>query len=268
MNLRSEEQILNATVPSDIFTMDTDTIKRQYDEYIEHFKPEAYNTIRNFVITQKITILYRKAVNQLANNEGISEYNLLLTDKEGQTLSYEADYVYDIKLGKMYVTEENIIFLVERKYKKYYENYIAKTKKIPKLNKDVWERVQYSFPDVSKYFETAEGDYVIIVSKPCKIYPLREILNYFGGRLYHEHVAAILNRLYFFECYMDIVGMQHNGITLDNLFFAPGREIEEGEEFTVDDMRIVGVFGGWFFTTKANEKVECPKMFMTAYQRD
>ena len=255
MNVKSEEQILNASLPSDIFVMDEDTIERQYEEYMERFKPTDYNTIRNFVITQKITLLYRKALKQLGSKEyDMGQYNLVITDEDNNTLSFEADYVYDIKLGKMYVTEENIIFLVNKKHKKYYENYIAKTTKIPKLNKDIWSRTQYSFPNVTKHFKTIEGDYAIIVTKPCKIYPLREILNYFGGKLHHEHVAAIVNRLYYFECYMDIIGMQHNGITVDNLFFAPGRVVEEGESFTVDDMRIVGVFGGWFFTTSVDEK--------------
>ena len=257
MQLKAEKEIMAAIMPSEIFTMDVDTIEEEYEAYLDNFKPMAYNNIRNFVVTQKLTLLYRKALNQLSDKQYDDkfEYMVYLTDEQCNKYSYEYHYVYDIKLGKMYVTEENIIFLIGRKYKKYYENYIEKASKIPKLNKSVWSRTEYSFPIVLKHFQTAQGDYAIILKKPCKIYPLREILNYFGGKLEHEHVAAIINRLYYFECYMDIIGMQHNGITLDNLFFAPGKIVEEGQSFTIEDMRIVGVYGGWFFTTKSDEQI-------------
>ena len=71
----------------------------------------------------------------------------------------------------------------------------------------------------------------------------------------NEAKTSILTRLYYFECYMDLIGMTHNGITIDNLFFAPGKSVEEGQDYTIDDLRIVGVIGGWFFTTWSNEKL-------------
>lgn len=257
MKLKTEEVIMKATHPSEIFTMNLDEIKQEYQQYVEQFKPEAYSTIRNFVVTQKVTLLYRKALSQLRvmSNNSLNEFNIDITDENGNTTSYEFHYSSDIKLGKMYVTEQNIIYLIDEKYNKYYENYIAKASNIPKLNKRVWTRTEYSFPKISNNFKTIDGKYAIILSKPCKIYSLREILDYFGGALKHEHVAAIINRLYYFVCYMDIIGMQHNGITIDNLFFAPGKVVEKGEEFTVDDMRIVGVYGGWFFSTKSDEEL-------------
>lgn len=257
MKRKSEEEIMSASKPRDIFTMNPDTIEQEKEEYIERFKPKAYSTIKNFIVTQKIILLYRQALNQLGSNdkEYLSELSLTITDLNGNTNEYDFHYVYDIKIGKMYVTENNIIFVIEEKNKKYYENYIEKTKKFPKLDKEIWKRTQYTFPKVSKHFQTAEGNWVIFLDKPCRIYPLREILNYFDGRLKPEYVASILTRLYYFVCYMDLIGMNHNGITVDNLFFAPGKTVEEGEAFTVDDMRIVGVFGGWFFTTWSDEKL-------------
>lgn len=257
MKFKTEETIMNAKLPSEIFTMDSEQIEQEYEQYIECYKPTAYNNIRNFVVSQKVTLLYRKALSQLGtmSSNDLHEYSIAITDEAGNTYLYECDYLYDVKVGKMYVTEQNVIFLIDGKYNKYYQNYIAKANNIPKLNKSVWNRTAYSFPNILKYFKTIEGNYVIILSKPCKIYPLREVLNYFGGKLKHEHVAAIVNRLYYFVCYMDIIGMQHNGITVDNLFFAPGKTVEKGQAFMVDDMRIVGVYGGWFFTTNSDEQV-------------
>ena len=71
-----------------------------------------------------------------------------------------------------------------------------------------------------------------------------------------EYVSSILTRLYNFMCYIDLIGMHHNGITVENLFFAPGRTVDEGESYSVEDMRLVSVYGGWFFTTGQDEKIQ------------
>ena len=257
MKLKTAEEIMSASIPQELFSMNPDTIEQEYDGYVERFKPSAYNNVRNFLVTQKVTVLYRKALSQLngINDQQTSEYSLVLTDENGNLSRYDINYEYDVKLGKMYVTDSEVIFVVYSKFKKYYDNFVSKASKIPKLNKGMWSKVQYSFPDITSNYKTSEGNYVIVTRMPCKIYPLREVLNYFGGKLKPEYVASMVTRLCYFVCYMDILGMNHNGITVDNLFFAPGRTVEEGEAFTVNDMRIVGVYGGWFFTTNGGESI-------------
>ena len=156
----------------------------------------------------------------------------------------------------MYITKEYVIYIVKKQFKKYYENYIQKTKHYSKPDKTIWNMVQYMVPNVEKSFECVDGDFAIFIKKPCEMYSLREILEYFEGGLKPEYVASILTRLYYFTCYMGLVEMNHNALMVDNLFFAPGREVEEGESYTIEDMRIVGIFGGWFFTTYLEEKMQ------------
>lgn len=257
MKRKSEQEILAAARPSDIFTMNLAVLEQEKDEYISRFKPQEYNTVRNFVVTQKVILLYRQALNILSDSaESLTQCELTVTDPIGNTYSFDVHYVYDIKIGKMYVAERNVIFVIDESKKTYYENYISKVSKFPMINKKVWMNVRYMLPKVAMHFQNNDGKFVIIVDKPCRIYPLREILNYFDGKMRPEHVASILTRLYNFVCYLDLIGINHNGITVDNLFFTPGKMVEKGEKFTVDDMRIVGVYGGWFFSTKTYEKIK------------
>ena len=255
MLLKSEDVVMKAMHPSQVFSMNLDTLEEEREAYLTKFKPAAYSTIKNFILTQRITLLYREAIEILKNNNS-SSYYICFEDTQGQK-RYEGKYhySYDIKFGTMYVTDKNIVFYVLGKYEKYYENFLEKTRKFPKLDKDNWEKVMYMLPNVKDSFTSTTGDKIIIVEKPCEIYPLKEILNYFGGRLNPEYVASIITRLNHFICYIDICYLHHNGITLDNLFFAPGRVVKKGEPYTVNDMRIVGVYGGWFFTTWNEEKI-------------
>lgn len=254
----NEDAIMSATKPEDIFTLNADIIEQEMEEYIKRFKLKPYSKIRDFMLTQKVKLLYHQALSMLGEkgNQLISDLSLDITNASSkETYHYDCYYVYDIKIGKMYVCEDFVIFVISSKNEKYYKNYIRKTQKFPKLNKEIWETVKYMLPTIKMHFQTSNGEWAIFVEKPCKIYPLREILNYFEGHLKPEYVASILTRLYYFVCYMDLLGLNHNGITIDNLFFAPGKTVKEGETFAVEDMRIVGVFGGWFFTTGTEEKV-------------
>ncbi len=258
MKCQVEEKLLSATRPIEIFTMKKDTLEEEKDEYLSKYKPKSYNTVRNFMITQNVILLYRKALEELGRKDKkyLSGLSLSIVSKDGKKYDFLCHYTYDIRIGKMYVTENNIIYVINAKNKKYYDNYINKTKRFSKVDNNIWEHIKYAFPNVLCHFEDMDSNYCIILKKPCnKIYPLREILNYFEGKIASEYVASILTRLYYFESYMEIIGMNHNAITIDNIFFAPGRIVEEGERFNVEDVRIVGVFGGWFFSTWSYEKL-------------
>lgn len=255
MKRKSEREIMSATRPEDIFTMDLDIIEQEKCEYIERFKPTEYRAIQNFMVTRQITLLYEEAISKI--NNGWSSNELTICAKNGKVYNIHYNNSFPFKLGQMYLTSKYVIYVVNGRYQKYYKNYITKTHSYLKPDMKIWEFAQYMVPNVEINFETEEGNFCIFVKKPCeRMYPMREILEYFNGSLRPEYVASILTRLYYFACYMSLVETTHNGITIDNLFFAPGRRTEEGESYTVEDMRILGVYGGWFFTTYFNEKIQ------------
>ncbi len=253
MKRKSEHEIMAAQRPEDIFTMDPNIIEQEKEEYVSRFKPVEYRAIQNFSITRKVLLLYEEAIVKL--NDGWDEHELCICSKDGKEYNIHYNNRSGFKLGEVYTTSKYVIYVVEGEYKKYYENYVQKTQNYSKPDKHIWELVQYMVPNVKMHFETSDGRFCIFVEKPCDIYSLREIVDYFGGSLKPEYVASILTRLYYFACYMSLVETTHNGITLDNLFFAPGRRLEDGENYTVHDMRIVGIYGGWFFSTYFDEKI-------------
>lgn len=256
MKRKSEQEILLASRPEDIFTMDLKIIADEKEAYLREFKPKEYRKIKDFVITKKVLLLYSQAIVILEGSK--SEDYKLLSIESVKGKQYKIHYINhtSFKLGEMYITKEYIIYIVKCEYKKYYENYIEKTKHYSKPDKRIWNIVEYMVPNVAENFECSDGNFAIFVKKPCEIYSLREILEYFKDKLKSEYVASILTRLYYFTCYMGLVEMNHNAIIVDNLFFAPGRQVEKGQSYTVQDMRIVGVYGGWFFTTYLEEKMQ------------
>lgn len=257
MKRKSEQEIMVANRPEDIFTMDLKVIENEKESYLEEFKPKEYRKIKDFIITKKVLLLYSQAIAILEdgeNREGCNE--ICIKSIKGKQFKIHYMNHSSFRLGEMYITKEYVIYIVRKEFKKYYENYVQKTKHYSKPDKTIWNIVQYMVPNVEKNFECADGNFAIFIKKPCEMYSLREILEYFEGSLKPEYVSSILTRLYYFTCYMGLVEMNHNALMVDNLFFASGREVEEGESFTIEDMRIVGVFGGWFFTTYLEEKIQ------------
>lgn len=260
MGIKSEEIIMSATSPRTIFSLKPDTLDQEFEEYREAYKPQAYSNIQNFIIMQKVTMLYRKAKELLERGEYSSPYlgdgTLEFYDRSDNHYSFRYIYRTNLKVSEMFVTDKSIIFVTPGKNRIYYENYVQKAKRFQRLDPNTWKLVEHMLPRIISKHETRDGDFVIYLKKPCeKIYPLREILNYFDGKLRPEYVASILNRLYSLLAYFEIVGINYNAFTIDTLFFAPGRITEEGKNYTVEDMRFIGAYGGWFFTTWSDEKV-------------
>ena len=253
MKFASEREILLANKPSEIFSMNLDTLEDEKEKYVELFKPTEYNQIKNFTITKKIILLYRQAreILETGRVNYIGNLPIGIPDKFSH---YHYDE-YKTKLGSTYVSEKYVIYLIKNEYESYYRNYIEKTETYPKIDRKTWDNMKRMVPKVVQHFDNPAGDFIIIVEKSPHMYLLREIVDYFGGRLAPEYVASILTRLYYFVSYMSLIDLTHNAITLDNLFFAPGHFVEEGTKASEDDMRIIGVLGGWFFTTYTYEKI-------------
>jgi hypothetical protein len=261
MAVKTGKFIMSATSPYEIFSMNPDTIDQQFEEYREAYKPQAYNNIQNFVIMQKVTTLYREAKEILEGSEAMSPYyesgTLEVHDRQGVTYTYRYRYKSEQKVATMFVTAEHVVFLIPPEHKDYCLNFCKKVEDVRKKKYfSTWKDVEPMIPFIVESYITKEGPYIITLKKPCeRIYPMRELLNYFGGALKPEYVSAIIHRLYHFVAHMGLLGMTHNAITVDNLFFAPGRRTEDGEAYKIDDLRFVGVFGGWFFTTSSDEKI-------------
>lgn len=254
----SEREIMSANTPFQIFSKDENLLEKEKEEYLERFKPVAYGTIKNFLVTKKITLLYEEALKILSGTSP-ANYGTLHLEEVGTHKTYDIEYrtECEFKLGKMYITPRSVVFVTRKEYESYHNNFVTKTQRYPKPDRTIWEKVQYMVPNVVRHFKDVSGDFVIIVKKPCEeMYSLREIVEFYGGKLNPEYVSSILSRLYYFNCYMDLSNMTHNALIIDNLFFAPGKYVEEGDSFTVNDMRIVGVYGGWFFTTFNGEKLK------------
>ena len=274
MTLATYEQIMKARDPSEIFTMNPRTLKEEYDsyckmyEYGQTFQERQVFPVRGLTATAQLHFLYKKALEALSDEENVERPKqeegspLLLYDNKGNLLKFEYYTHIFQRVCDTYLNDEQILMVIPALYEERYgfvSNFLEKVRAYFDFwrGKQGWSDFQYAVPSIIKSFKIQDNSgYAFLLQKPCKIYPLREVLNYFNGRMNVRHVISIIKRLYLHACYFEIAGMTHNAICVDNIYFSPGNEVLPGHRYSVEDIRIVGLYGGWFFTTNKNEEVK------------
>lgn len=95
MKRKSEQEIMAAKVPEDIFTLDPIVVVEEKDDYLKRFRTEDYRAVRNFMITRKILFLYQDAVHRIGKG---------ITDDV-----YDSEYLFEITVeGEKYQFFENV----------------------------------------------------------------------------------------------------------------------------------------------------------------
>lgn len=252
----SEDLIKRAKSPWEIYSRDPTLIEQEKEEYLERFKPERYKKIENFIIQQQVILLYRQGLEELNGSTQLGNHVLCVEDTNGKEYRFNYQYLHEQSICHQLTTKDHVILMVPKKFKKYYENYVSKCNFKLHVDRGLWENVKYMLPDVKNSFETMDGDFIIIIKKPQpKVYPMSTVLDYFDGRIEPEYVASIITRLFNLELYLNLRGMSHNAITVENLYFSPGRFTNPGVPFDIEDVRVVGVYNGWFFSTYNDSKI-------------
>ena len=265
MKLRDYQEIMSATKPEQVFSMIPSTLQEEFEAYTKMYNPnERFHEIRNFVVMQQLKLLFKKA-KEIMQDYTLDEIEdgstITLYSTSGDVLSFDYDNHINQRICDTYSNDSQILMVMDASWeeKGFFSNYLEKVNSFETYwrgRMDNWNNFQYSVPNVIKSFKTKDKThYVLLIQKPCRIYPLRKVLDFFDGRMNVRHVVSIVKRLYLYACLIDIAGMTHNAICIDNIYFAPGNEVFPGKKWSVDDIRIVGLYGGWFFTTEKSEKV-------------
>ncbi len=225
------KEILACTKPGDLFISDDEkVIKNTYIELCKKYHPDNACTRRdsdslseedNAKVMSKINELYVLAM--LMSKKGIWEKTGFIKIRKSEAKAYEIRYSsdYSFELGHVYLTKRKIIYVIASDKKKYADNLVDNLKKIKYRNSKMQENFSSSMPNIYDYFVDATGRPIIIMDKAEGYYPLREVVQYYGGKLDPRHVAWIISRLSNIACLLDVNDMTSNGLSIDNLLVSP-----------------------------------------------
>ncbi|WP_195988574.1 J domain-containing protein [Clostridium sp. D53t1_180928_C8] len=239
----SIDEIRNIKYPYELFSDDIEDIKSKYVELMKVYHPDLNGKKKEYIeITNKINNLYKQAEKNIA--KGVWEkpgfIRLKCIDGKYYTMNFRISHIFEI--GRMYIGNEEILYLINDKNEKMAINAINKLNNIKYSNIEMKKEFDNYLPQIKKSFRTIGGEVGIVVKKDEDLILLRDLMTYCNGKIPINTVSWILNSLYNIACFLSFNGLTHNGITLDSYFVSIKK-------------RYGALLGGWWYAIKEGKNI-------------
>ena len=227
--------LLDIKSPGEIFSGNSSSLKSEYDRLAKQYHPDHNKSPKandEFIHLKK---LYERAKDEL--KEGYWESKTTL-----QFSSYQAKFrrKLDLPIGRMYVGDSHVTFLVNKEHKMLWENAINTIKGFTYASDKMKKEISRYLPSIRTTAELSKH-YVLVLNKTPDLILLRDIPSSTIPD-WDKHVAWILSTLHNLLCYFEFAGITHNDISLDTYFISP--KYHSGV-----------LLGGWWYSCKKGGKL-------------
>lgn len=242
-DLLSAKEILEVKEPGGLFTGDEKKIKTEYGELARKWHPDRNgNSAEANKVMGHINVLYQKGLQLLKEGKWESPNFVQFEDKHGLTHKLRYLVKHDFELGTMYIGNKTIIYVLSEENEALFKNAESQLQSLPFANEKMRDEVEKYLPFVIDASEITDGRFMMAIHKTPDLLLLRDVLNYYKGKIEARHVAWILSTLHNLACYLDFAGLSHNGITLDTYFISPKHHSG-------------ALLGGWWYAVPQGSKM-------------
>ena len=235
--------ILAVESPGELFSGDPNTLKSEYENLLFRYHPDMNHSPKaqdEFIQLQKLYELAQRGL-----TEGFWE-----TKDTLRCASYRMKFRRKLAfpLGRMYVGDTHITFLVEKKFESLWNNALNTIKNFKYPSDKMQKEMSRYLPSIKVSFDIPDY-YVLVLNKTPDLILLRDIPTTVPE--WDRHVAWIISTLHNMMCYLELSGITHNDISLDTYFISP--EFHSG-----------ALLGGWWYScVKGKQLISVPK---TSYE--
>lgn len=228
----SADKILMISNPGDLFTS-PESASSEYKSLMKIWHPDINNDPKSTEVVKKLNELYSKACIMIKNNEWSRTGRTRISGSKPIDINYIHDYSFEF--GHVYICRNSLIYHFKSEYRKYADRFKYITENFKFADNNMKERMKYFYPTIYKTIEVDDG-VLVLVDKNIRLIRLRDILDYYNGKIPHRHMAWIVSSLLNLACFIQYNGLSHNAITIDNYYIDP-----------TDHNGVLA--GGWWFAT-------------------
>lgn len=237
------KEILQMKKPYELFKNNLKETKLIYVELMKKYHPDLHNQESEYMdICAKINDLYKEAITNLENGIWIEPNFIKLCGKDKKSYSMKFKVSHEFELGKMYIGNKSVMYLVNEENEDLIENALVILKGLKYEDDRMKKEFEKYIPRVIGKFETIDGKIGIVIEKDESLICLKDVLKYYNEKLDAKSATWILSSLYNLVCFFYYNGIAHNGITISNYFISP--ENHNGE-----------LIGGWWYSKKLGERM-------------
>lgn len=240
--MKSSAEILKMTSPGELFS-NPHTVKAEYKELTKVWHPDLNSNSKEAQdVMSHINKLYNQAQEMIESGKWINVDMFSVRCKDGKIREIHYQIARPFELGTMYVANRVVVYIVDGKHKNLFNNARERIASFRFANKRMEDEVLKYLPTVIDTFETNDNTLGMVVTKTPDLLLLRDVLNWYGGKIPDRHVAWIQSSLHNLLCYLDYAKLSHNAISPDTYFISP--EYHSG-----------ALLGGWWYSVPQNSKM-------------
>jgi hypothetical protein len=227
--------LLNVQSPGDLFSGDRSTLKSEFDKLALKYHPDhngSPKAAEEFIHLMKLYELAQKSIEEdyweSSNGLKFSAYRIKFMRK------------VDFELGKMYVGDTHVTFLIEKCHEELWNNAQRIIKGFKYSSDRMKKEISRYLPSI-KATTTLPNFYVLVINKTPDLILLKDVPTQTIPE-WDKHVAWIISTLHNLMCYFEFAGITHNDISLDTLFISP--QYHSG-----------ALLGGWWYAREYGKKL-------------
>lgn len=230
------ERVLNAKYCGDLFVNNKESAKQEYHNLVKAIHPDICSHPHAEIAMEKLNGLYGRAEECFSLMIWEQSNIVWLIDKSGKRILVKYLCCNDFELGKRYVCNESIVYVLNPIAKKYYDNYLKSVKALRYANDKMKTEMSRFMPSITMNFECSDGMYVLVVKKPKDMLPMDLLISSLDNTIDVRHMAWMISRLNNITCFLSYNKLSHNGITLSNCFVSP-------------KYHSISLLGGWWYAS-------------------
>lgn len=241
-NISDPQTILKIEKCGDLFPNNPEKAKLEFRRLAKRFHPDSSSGDSAEDVFKHINELYVKADEMFSAGTWEATNYIEISSSTGRLTKLKYLRMRCFELGVQYIANNVVVYVLDGRNKKYYDNMVRSIKKIRYRDPAMEKEFSRYMPEILDAFESTEGKWVIAVSKSPDVFLLKDLLEHFNGSIEDRHVAWMISRLCNLCCFLDFNHLSHNGISLDNCYVSP-------------EYHSILLLGGWWYCVPQGEKM-------------
>jgi hypothetical protein len=245
----SAEQILNATIPGQIFSC-PELLETEFKELIRKWHPDHSKHPKATDILTQLNMMRSegKKLAQVGNWEYPNKFVFTTTDKKERRIRFRRKKEFE--LGTILYGHKIVAFVVKNDFADLVER--ARQNILGMTYPGELAKFKTVSPNLKGVFHTNDSRIIVVFETAEELFHLSDILDHYKGQIPPEHVAWLINRVYDHLCLLLVNRMTLNDISPDTLWVSPSQHS-------------VTPLGGWFYSVKTGYKLDVLPAFSAKY---
>ena len=238
------EQILKMKECGQLFSGNPDTLKSEYQTLAKKWHPDIHGKEKDFdKVMARINVLHQQAGEVLKSGNWATPNLIQLKCVDGKVRKIKYKISYDFELGKTYIGDSIVLYLIPKDHQEFFDNAKERINSFQYANDKMKTEASRYLPKILSIFETEDNQLGMVIEKTSDLILLKDVLDFYKGKIPDKHVAWILSTLYNLTCYLDYSGLSHNALSIDNYFISP--KFHSG-----------ALLGGWWYSVPQESKLK------------